>query len=222
MLKTDQVIEIFLQPGEHFFGDRQTRIRTVLGSCVSLVFWHPHQLVGGMCHYMLPGRAHGAAVGLDGRYADEAVALMLEEVRASGTQLHEYQVKMFGGGNMFPTISRMDGNHVGMKNVLAARELMRKHGFDCVSEHVEGSGHRNLIFDVWSGHVAMKHLPLGQSGAAKADAISINPVARRNVPVSSSSLSPQFTHSAPGNAPVLDPLKMPGAAFRKQAVVRNQ
>jgi len=40
------VIDIFLQPGELYFGDRHTRIRTVLGSCVSVVFWHPEKLLG--------------------------------------------------------------------------------------------------------------------------------------------------------------------------------
>lgn len=174
MFNPDIPLEIFLQPGEHFFGGRETRIRTVLGSCVSLVFWHPHLLVGGMCHFMLPSRTRGAGNGLDGRYADEAVALMLNEIRAYGTQLREYQVKMFGGGNMFPTISRLGGNHVGVKNVLAARELMHKHGIDCFSEHVEGCGHRNLNFDVWSGQVALRHLPIAQPGAVKADVLSFN------------------------------------------------
>ena len=165
---------------------------------MSLVFWHPRLLVGGMCHYMLPGRtrethnAQRTAGSLDGRYADEALALMLEEIRTCGTQLREYQVKMFGGGNMFPGISRVDGNHVGTKNVLAARELMRRHGINPISEHVEGSGHRNLIFDVSSGHVALRHLSLGQSGA---DVIAINPAARRNVAKPPTFL-PQFVYGA--------------------------
>ncbi len=166
MLNSNQVFDVFLQPGEYFFGGREVRIRTLLGSCVSLVFWHPQLLLGGMCHYMLPGRARGATHALDGRYADEAVELMLGEIRTSGTQLRDYQVRMFGGGDMFPGISRAERGHVGMKNVVAARELMCRHGFGCVSEHVEGLGHRNLIFQVGSGQVALKHLPLGQGDVA--------------------------------------------------------
>ena len=200
MLNSNQITEIFLQPGEHFFGGRETRIRTILGSCVSLVFWHPSLQMGGMCHYMLPGRARGAVGGLDGRYADEALALMLEDVRASGARLNEYQVRMFGGGNMFPGISRLDGNHVGTKNVLAARELMRRHGFGCVSEHVEGSGHRNLIFDVWNGHIALKHLPLE---GAKADVIAVR---RGMAPSSASASLPQFGRGAPRHESLLPPV----------------
>ena len=53
MRKPKGVIEVFLQPGELYFGDRYTRLRTLLGSCVSIVLWHREALLGGMCHYML-------------------------------------------------------------------------------------------------------------------------------------------------------------------------
>jgi Chemotaxis protein; stimulates methylation of MCP proteins len=50
------IMEIFLQPGDWYFGDRDTRIRTLLGSCIAITIWHPRLLVGGMCHFLLPGR----------------------------------------------------------------------------------------------------------------------------------------------------------------------
>ena len=50
MKKPQSVIEIFLQPGELWFGDEQTRIRTILGSCVAVTLWHPGRRIGGMCH----------------------------------------------------------------------------------------------------------------------------------------------------------------------------
>ena len=64
--------EIMLQPGEFFFGQDDTIIRTHLGSCVAITMWHPEQKRGGMCHYMLPSRARSDDP-LDGRYADEAI-----------------------------------------------------------------------------------------------------------------------------------------------------
>lgn len=160
MRKPPQVIEIFLQPGDLYFGDKDTRIRTVLGSCVSMTFWHPGLCVGGMCHYMLPSRTlerrNAASAALDGRYADEAVALLLREIDATGAPHEEFEVKLFGGGNMFPENGRQ-ANHVGKKNVAKARQLAARHGFNCVAEHLGGDGHRHVIFDVWSGHVWLKH-----------------------------------------------------------------
>jgi len=41
-------IEIALQAGELHFGNRNTRIRTLLGSCISITAWHPQLPIGGM------------------------------------------------------------------------------------------------------------------------------------------------------------------------------
>ena len=99
MNKPSQAIEIFLQPGDLYFGDRDNRIRTVLGSCVSLTFWHPKLLVGGMCHYMLPNRSlerrTASDLPLDGRYADEAIELLTKEINLAGVPHREYEVKLF-------------------------------------------------------------------------------------------------------------------------------
>lgn len=159
MRKPAGIVEIFLQPGELYFGDRYTRIRTLLGSCVSLVSWHPELLIGGMCHFMLPTRPQPPTGELDGRYGDEAIELMLREARTHGIPPGEFRIQLFGGGNMFPAIGRQKDNHVGKKNVDAAKQLLQAHGLSCHGAHVEGVGHRNLIFDLWSGQVSLKHIP---------------------------------------------------------------
>ena len=154
-------IEIFLQPGDHYFGDQGTRIRTVLGSCVSITFWHPQLFVGGMCHYMLPHREmerrESAGPHPDGRYADEAMLLLMHEMDAVGVPHREYQVKMFGGGNMFPATNKQKDTRIGQRNIEMAKLLVGKHGFICVAEHLGGIGHRNVIFDVWNGDVWVRH-----------------------------------------------------------------
>ena len=167
MQTPDGVIEIFLQPGDLYFGDRDTRVRTVLGSCVSFTFWHRRLQLGGMCHYMLPSRTSErrseAVQELDGRYADEAITLLTKQIDAVGIPHREYQVKMFGGGNMFPG-SGNENNNVGVKNIVTARNLVVKHGFNCVAEHVGGFGHRTVMFDVWDGQVWVRHIPIPSAG----------------------------------------------------------
>ncbi|HEX8963144.1 MAG TPA: chemotaxis protein CheD [Rhodocyclaceae bacterium] len=153
------IIDISLQPGEFHFAGDEARIRTVLGSCVSMVCWHPALRVGGMCHYMLPYRAERRMGDLDGRYADEAMAMMFREMRQIGTRPEEYEVKVFGGANMFPDHHRSDDN-VGTRNVEAAWGIVEGHGLRCVAQHTAGIGHRSVIFDVGSGNVWVKHRPL--------------------------------------------------------------
>lgn len=179
--KPDYVTEVFLQPGEFYFGDENTRIRTMLGSCVSITMWHPALRIGGMCHYMLPsrgGRARGAAA-LDGRYADEAIDLFLREIALTKSHPAEYEVKLFGGGNMFAHRvnwgkSRQgtaraggEGASIAHKNIEVGRFLMDEKGFMIKAEHVGGDGRRHIIFDIWSGHVWVRHSKATTSALAE-------------------------------------------------------
>ena len=165
MKKPAHVIGIFLQPGEFYFGDRQTRIRTLLGSCVAITLWHPGKLIGGMCHYMLPERPGRRAMTPDGRYGDEAFSLLLREIAKANTRPHEYEVKMFGGANMFPSRQRCGRDHIGLKNTRAGKSLVQLHGLRCKAQDVGGAGHRNVIFDIWSGHVWVRRVSARTAGS---------------------------------------------------------
>ena len=144
--------EIFLNPGEFHFGDGNTRISTLLGSCVSITLWHPRRRIGGMCHYMLTERKRPANAPLDGRFGSEAFGLFLQHVEAAGTRPGEYQAKLFGGGNMLsgPAGGRLQ---IGPRNVAHGRQLLASRHIALLAEHVGGSGRRKLHFDVWSGDV---------------------------------------------------------------------
>lgn len=161
MKKPPHVVEIFLQPGEFYFGDSNTRIRTLLGSCVAITIWHPVRLIGGMCHFMLPERMSRPAEILDGRYANEAMQMFNREIHMTGTTVGEYQAKLFGGGNMFGVPAKCGNragcNNVACRNVMTARLLLDRQRFKVVAEHVGRYGHRNVMFDIWSGDVWMRH-----------------------------------------------------------------
>ncbi len=167
MNKPAHVIEIFLQPGDFYFGDVDTRIRTILGSCVAITMWHPTRLIGGMCHYMLPSRAGAAADSLDGRYADEALQMFLQEIRAAKTHPAQYRVKLFGAGNMFSGVRNKGahkfGPNVPDKNRAIAYSLIEKHGFKVDAENLGGDGHRQVLFDIWSGHAWVRHTPVSNT-----------------------------------------------------------
>jgi chemotaxis protein CheD len=156
------IIDIFLGQGEIYFGGSDTRIRTVLGSCVAITMWHPQQRLGGMCHYMLPTRRTHSEHALDGKYADEALELMLQEIRRSRTRVEDYQVKLFGGGAMLQAGSAyvQSGQRlIGDENVQAGRDLLQRHGMRIEAEHLGGLGHHTLLFEVWSGDVWVKQAP---------------------------------------------------------------
>lgn len=154
------VNEIYLEPGGFYFGGPDVRVRTLLGSCVAMTLWHPRLRMGGIAHFMLPSRSRPRRVGeaLDARYADDVMELFCERVRALRTKAVDYEVKLFGGGNMFPHMVRVkDCSDVSCRNVQAAHRLVSEHGFTLKAEHLGGSGHRSLIFDLRDGAVYLRH-----------------------------------------------------------------
>ena len=160
------VLEIFLQPGEFYFGEEKTRIRTLLGSCVAITLWHPRLRVGGMAHYMLPQRPNRSRdQPLDGRYAEEVMLMFQRELQDTRTRPGEYQVKLFGGGHMF-ACARKAKRHVDVsdRNVETGRQLIAQHGFKILAQDLGGDGHRNVVFDLWSGDVWLKKAARTLSG----------------------------------------------------------
>ena len=165
MNRLEGLIDIFLQPGEFFVADAEYQMRTMLGSCVSITLWHPFKRVGAMSHFLLPTRgASDKHDGLDARYGDEAMQLMVGELRQMGVAASQCQGKVFGGGNMFPDHSHAGAINVGQRNGEAALDLLNRHGVPIVSESLFGIGHRQVIFDVRNGDVWCSQIPPGAPG----------------------------------------------------------
>lgn len=156
----------FLQPGEYMFSRRSLRIGTLLGSCIAFTCWHPQLRIGGMCHYLLPARSGSRfGGGLDGRYADEALALLLHKMRQAKTDPAEYEIKMFGGGNMFPNQPGRSMLNVGERNIRAGRILLLQHGLPCKAFDVGGAGHRRVELDLASGDVWVRRVGMEDGDA---------------------------------------------------------
>jgi len=150
------VLEVVLNPGDFHFGGTDTRIHTLLGSCVSVTLWHPLRRVGGMCHYMLPHRRIPAARnGLDGRYADHAVRMFLEVIERIGTKPREYVAHLYGGGNQFPPFQRGRAPDVAKNNIEAGLTLLDRFGFRLAHTDLGGTGPRRLSFEVATGEVTL-------------------------------------------------------------------
>jgi chemotaxis protein CheD len=155
---SDALIDLFLQPGEYFVGDAGFRVRTLLGSCVSVTLWHAERRIGAMSHFLLPRRGATRPGPPDARYGEEALALMVEELAAMGIAAASCQAKIFGGGDMFPQHARRQAPKVGRHNGEAARGLLQAHGIPVVSESLFGVGHRQIAFSIGSGDVWVRQM----------------------------------------------------------------
>lgn len=162
---------VVLQPGELYFGMRPARISTLLGSCVSICLWHPQLKIGGMCHFMLPSRERARQGDCSARYADEAFDLFLVELEKTKTRPRDYELKLFGGGNMFlqggEAISALRGKdkrpevserkNIAVLNVESAKRLAGVHGFNIKAEDLGGIGYRQVLLDLGNGRAWCRH-----------------------------------------------------------------
>ncbi|HYR25790.1 MAG TPA: chemotaxis protein CheD [Aquabacterium sp.] len=154
--------ERVILPGQIWFGGGAQQASTLLGSCVAFTLWHPVLRLGGMCHYMLPERPPSLGGGLlDGRYGDEALALLLRAARAAGCPPEECETKLFGGGCMFEaeSLARGDALQVNLRNVEQAHRLALRHGLRVVAHHLGGEGHRQIRLHLDTGDVWMRFSP---------------------------------------------------------------
>ncbi|MFS2136605.1 chemotaxis protein CheD [Duganella sp. Dugasp56] len=151
-----KLIDIFLMPGDFFVGDQRYRVRTLLGSCVSITLWHPALRIGAMSHFLLPGTGRRKAHDKPGIYGADAMALMLEGMAQHGAPPIQCQGKIFGGAAMFPRNAKV--RDIGMQNGDYARSLLQQHGIQAVSESLFGEGHRQLIFTIRSGEVLSRQV----------------------------------------------------------------
>ena len=167
--------EIFLKPGEYAVGDASCRIRTVLGSCISIALWCGAARIGAMSHCLLPTRGRAGVerlrglelLELDASYADEALRLMLHALERRHVQAAQCSAKIFGGGSMFPA-HQGAGVPVGRRNGEAARGLLQACGIQVASESLFGDGHRQVVFDVASGDVWARQLAPADAAAGLA------------------------------------------------------
>lgn len=149
-------IRVYLNPGEVYVGRPDERIETVLGSCVAITLWDARRQIGGMCHFLLPrhGMPHRKPVALDGRYGDEAMALLCEQMTARGVALDGCEVKLFGGARVF---EREQAEGVGQVNADFARALIADAGLMAINQDLGGRGYRYLRFQLDTGDVWVRY-----------------------------------------------------------------
>ncbi|MBF0428139.1 MAG: chemotaxis protein CheD [Magnetococcales bacterium] len=158
---------IRLDPGELFISTSPSEVHTVLGSCVSVTFFHPRLKQGAICHGRKPtqGCIHGVS-GLKlcqdlGDYVSCSLEFMLAYFDHRGVSRSELEIKLFGGGMMFNTLSGNAENPVlntGKRNIDMAMEFFRAKRLHLMSSDIGGPWARQIVFYSETGEIKMKRI----------------------------------------------------------------
>ena len=157
--------EIFLHPGQFYFGGFNAQIGTLLGSCIAICLWHPILKIGGMCHFVLPSGHSAQTKRLNGRYAEDAMEMFRQSVRMKNTTMKEYHGLIYGGGNMVASLANTEEDSIGMRNAGVAMELLSADQVTIMVVDVGETWSRRISFNVQTGEVEVKKQ--GQTFIAK-------------------------------------------------------
>ena len=119
--------------------DDNVAFKTLLGSCVAIMFYDNITKVKGMNHFLLPT---SSSTNDDMKYGLYSVEAMLNEMYKLGCSKQNMKAKISGGADIMQL--RVSSNSIGHRNVEFAKDFCNSEGFSLVSEHTRGE-HGRLI-----------------------------------------------------------------------------
>jgi chemotaxis protein CheD len=153
-----ETMEITVGMGEIRVAESPHLLKVIgVGSCLAVALYDRHTSLGGLAHVLLPCVEESQDKSDSTRFTDVAIRMLVEEMKGRGAQVQDIKAKIFGGANMFPEIiqseSAMD---IGKRNVLAAKEQLKKHNIQIVASEVGDHIGRTVVFDTRDGSVIVR------------------------------------------------------------------
>jgi len=130
-----------------------------LGSCIGCAVWDREKHIGGMAHVMLP-ESRECSKGNEGlnmnKFADIAIAAMVQEMKQKGCTFNHMNAKIAGGAHMFRGVIETETMDIGKRNDAAVREELQKLGIPLIAHDTGGSVGRTVRFDTATGKISIK------------------------------------------------------------------
>jgi len=146
---------VVIEPGGFYFNDDKDEIYTLLGSCVAVTLWHPSLKLAGMCHVILPSKENNQS---NTRFAGCAIDQFIKQVSFFGTTPEDYQVGIYGGSNMFPSIVKKEKYQIGKKNITEVERLLIENRFQIKFKDVGGTSARKLTLNRLNGNILLQYV----------------------------------------------------------------
>jgi chemotaxis protein CheD len=124
-----------------------------LGSCVAILLYDAEARIGGMAHILLPSPALSRVDANPAKFPQSAIPRLLELMAADGAQPTRISARLAGGASMFAALAPPGTIHMGERNLVAARQVLRTHDVPLVGEAVGGDFGRTVRLMVNDGRV---------------------------------------------------------------------
>lgn len=120
--------------------DEEVGFKTLLGSCVAIMFYDKNKKVKGMNHFLLPATDNSNE---DMKYGLYSVEAMLNEMYKLGCSKENMAAKISGGADIMNITSM--SKSIGHRNVEFAHTFCRSEGFRIISDHTRGNDGRVIL-----------------------------------------------------------------------------
>ena len=114
--------------------------KTLLGSCVAIMFYDKHLNIKGMNHFLLPSTNN---TNEDMKYGLYSVEAMLNEMYKMGCKKENMAAKISGGADIMNIGSATKS--IGHRNVEFAHTFCHSEGFRIISDHTRGNQGRVIL-----------------------------------------------------------------------------
>jgi chemotaxis protein CheD len=142
--------------GDYYASDNDEIIGTLLGSCISLCLYDMEKGIGGMNHFMLPGKMTSVDIksGDSAKYGISAIHKLIAEMLEKGASRKNLRAKLFGGGAVLDIEEKTTA--IPANNIRIARLLMEVEDIPIIEEDTGGKFIRKVYLDVKSGKVYVR------------------------------------------------------------------
>lgn len=139
----------FLEAGYLFLSTKSTVVSTVLGSSVSVCIYDRKRKVGGINHFQFPftGEKNQATA----RYGNVATIALVRMMVNDGSGIKHLEAQILGGAHNRSVSTK----NIGLKNIMAARNVLTREKIRIVSEDVGGEKGRKIIFNTDVSEIAV-------------------------------------------------------------------
>lgn len=132
-----------------------------LGSCVGIALYDPVRKVAGLAHIMLPSSLQARNNSNIAKFADTAIARLVEDMTGIGACRSQIVAKLAGGAQMFSFNDASEMLRIGARNVSASKEMLQLLRIPILAEDTGGNYGRTVEISSESGKLMIRTIGHG-------------------------------------------------------------
>jgi chemotaxis protein CheD len=132
-----------------------------LGSCVGVAVYDNSTQIIGLAHVMLPSSQQSRNNTNIAKFADTAIAKLIDDMVSSGARKRNLVAKLAGGAQMFALNQSSDLMRIGYRNVVACKEKLSELGIPIIAEDTGGNFGRTIELNSENGKLLVKTIGHG-------------------------------------------------------------